>query len=142
MEWFDPSLRDGYYFQLNIQVGMTRLVLRIVINIIRGRTLDEIAPVQYGFMPDKGTGNAIFALRRLVERLVEKQRDVYTCFIDFSKAFDTVKHESLVENIFSLLVLIRVFPNNVSHNFPFFLNVKFVYFELITVIVNLYISQI
>ena len=24
------------------------------------RTLDEIAPVRYGFMPDKGTGNAIF----------------------------------------------------------------------------------
>ena len=76
---------------------VTKLVLRIVINRIRGRTLDEIAPVQYGFMPDKGTGNVIFVLRRLVERSVEKQRDVYTCFIDYSKAFDTVKHESLVE---------------------------------------------
>ena len=48
-------------------------------------------------MPDKGTGNAIFLLRMLVERSVEKQRDVYTCFIDYSKVFDTVKHESLVE---------------------------------------------
>ena len=37
--------------------SVTKLVLRIVINRIRGRTLDEIAPVQYGFMPDKGTGN-------------------------------------------------------------------------------------
>ena len=53
-------------------------------------------------MPDKGTGNAIFVLRRLVERSVEKQRDVYTCFIDYSKAFDTVKHESLVELLQSL----------------------------------------
>ena len=48
-------------------------------------------------MPDTGIGNAIFVLRRLVERSVEKQRDVYTCFIYYSKAFDTVKHESLVE---------------------------------------------
>ena len=80
------------------QVGTT-----IVINRIRGRTLDEIAPVQYGFMPDKGTiGNAIYVLRRLVERSVEKQRDVNTCFIDYSKAFDTVKHESLVELLQSL----------------------------------------
>ena len=53
-------------------------------------------------MPDKGSGNAIFVLRRLVERSVEKQRDVYTCFIDYSKAFDTVKHESLVELLQSL----------------------------------------
>ena len=54
------------------------------------------------FRRDEGTGNAIFVLRRLVERSVEKQRDVYTCFIDYSKAFDTVKHESLVELLQSL----------------------------------------
>ena len=59
-------------------------------------------PVQYGFMPDKAKVNAIFVLRRLVERLVEKQRDVYTCFFDHSKAFDTVKHESSVELLQSL----------------------------------------
>ena len=53
-------------------------------------------------MPDKGTGNAIFVLRRLVERSVEKQRDVYTCFIDYSKAFDIVKHVWLVELLQSL----------------------------------------
>ena len=41
-----------------------------------------------------------------------------------------------------LFIHIRVFSNNVSHNFPGFLNVKFVYFELITVIVNFHISQI
>ena len=72
---------------------ITKLVLRIVINRIRGRTLQEVSLEQYGFMPDKGTRNAIFVLKRLVE----KQKDVYTCFIDYSKAFDTVKHDSLVE---------------------------------------------
>ena len=87
---------------ISLMSHVTKLVLRIVINRIRGRTLDEIAPVQYGLMPDKGTGNAIFVLRRFVEISVEKQRDVYTCFIDYSKAFDTVKHESLVELLQSL----------------------------------------
>ena len=66
---------------ISLMNHVTKLVLHIVINRIRGRTLDKIAPVQYGFMPDKGTGNAIFVLRRLVERSVETQRDVYTCFI-------------------------------------------------------------
>ena len=87
---------------ISLMSHVTKLVLRIVINRIRGRTLDDIAPVQYGFMQAKGTGNAIFVLRKLVERSVEKQRDVYTCFIDYSKAFDTVKHESLVELLQSL----------------------------------------
>ena len=37
-----------------------------------------------------------------MERSVEKQRDVYTCFIYYSKAFDTVKHVSLLELLQSL----------------------------------------
>ena len=37
-----------------------------------------------------------------MERSIEKHRDVYTCFIDYSKAFDTVKHELLVELLQSL----------------------------------------
>ena len=53
-------------------------------------------------MPDKGTRNAIFVLKRLAERSVEKQKDIYTCFIDYSKAFDTVKHDSWVELLQSL----------------------------------------
>ena len=78
---------------ISLMSHITKLVLRIVINRIRGRTLQEVSPEQYEFMPDKGTRNAIFVLKRLVERSAEKQKDVYTCFIDYSKAFDTVKHD-------------------------------------------------
>jgi len=67
---------------ISLMSHVTKLILRIVINRVRGRTLREVSPVQYGFMPDRGTRNAIFVLRRMVERSVEKQKDVYTCFID------------------------------------------------------------
>ena len=70
---------------ISLMSHITKLVLRIVINRIRGRTLQEVSPEQYGFMPDKETRNAIFVLMRLVERSVEQQKDVYTCFIDYSK---------------------------------------------------------
>ena len=53
---------------ISLMSHITKLLLRIVINRIRGRMLQE----QYGFMPDKGTRNAIFVLKRLVERSVEK----------------------------------------------------------------------
>ena len=87
---------------LSLMSHVTKLVLRVIMNRIRGRTLSEISEVQYGFMPDRGTRNAIFVLRRLVERMIEKQKDVYVCFIDYSKAFDTVKHEPLIELLQSL----------------------------------------
>ena len=90
---------------LSLMSHVTKLVLKVIINRIRGRTLSEISEVQYGFMPDRGTWNAIFVLRRLVERLIEKQKpqkDVYVCFIDYSKAFVTVKHEPLIELLQSL----------------------------------------
>ena len=32
-----------------------------------------------------------------VERPIEKQKYVYVCFINYSKAFDTVKHKLLVD---------------------------------------------
>ena len=66
-------------------------------NRLRARSLMEISQVQYGFMPDRGTRNAIFVLHRLVERSIQKQKDVFTCFIDYSKAFDTVKNASLFD---------------------------------------------
>ena len=53
---------------ISLMSHVTKLVLRVIMNRIRGRTLSEISEVQYGFMPDRGTRNAIFALRRLVEK--------------------------------------------------------------------------
>ena len=62
----------------------------------------EISQVHHGFMPDRGTRNAIFVLHRLVERSIQKQKYVFTCFIDYSKAFDTLKHASLFDLLSTL----------------------------------------
>ena len=58
-----------------------------------------------GLCQIKEQGMPLFVLKRLVERSVEKQKYIYTCFIDYSKAFDTVKHDSLVELLQSLDVV-------------------------------------
>ena len=47
-------------------------------------------------MPDKGTRNAIFVLRRMSERAILKQKYINARFFDYSKAFDTVRHEPLI----------------------------------------------
>ena len=51
----------------------------------------KISQLQFGFVPDKGTRNAIFTLSMLAERCIEMQKDLYLCFIDYSKAFDKVE---------------------------------------------------
>ena len=87
---------------ISLMSHVTKLVLWVIMNRIRGRTLIQISEVQYGFIPDRGTRNAIFVLRRLVERMIEKQKYVYVCFIDYSKAFDAEKHEPQIELLQSL----------------------------------------
>ena len=75
---------------------ITKLILRVAMNKVRCRTLQEIAPEQYVFMSDKGTRNAIFVLR-MSERAIEKHKDIYACFIDYRKEFDTLIHEPLID---------------------------------------------
>ena len=84
---------------ISLMSHITKLIQRVLMNRVRGRTLQEISPEQYGFMPDKGTHNAIFVLRRMSERAIEKQKDIYACVIDYSKAFDTVRHEPLIDRL-------------------------------------------
>ena len=64
---------------------------------MRDRTLQEITSEQYVLMADKGTCNAIFVLRRMSERAIENQNDMYACIIDYRKSFDTVRHEPLID---------------------------------------------
>ena len=46
-------------------------------------------------MADRGTRNAIFTVNMLLERSIEVQKDIYLCFIDYSKAFDKMRNDDL-----------------------------------------------
>jgi len=85
------------YRTISLMNQLTKVILRVLLNRLRGRTAGEVAEEQYGFTPDKGTRNAIFVLRMLGERAVEMQKDLYVCFIDYVKAFDRVQHGPLFE---------------------------------------------
>ena len=62
-----------------------------------------LCQIQYGFMPDNGTRNAICVLIRMSDRVIEKKMTfIYACFIDYSKAFDTVKHKPLFDLLKSI----------------------------------------
>ena len=68
----------------------------------RSRIKPEIGKEQCGFVDDAGTRNAIWMIRMLSERAIEMQKDLYMCFIDYTKAFDKVQHEELLKLLQSL----------------------------------------
>ena len=64
---------------------------------VRNKILPEIAQEQCGFMEGKGTVNAIYMIRTTIERALEVQKDLHLCFIDYTKAFDKVRHDKIID---------------------------------------------
>ncbi|KAK3539481.1 hypothetical protein QTP70_008869 [Hemibagrus guttatus] len=61
----------------------------------RLRKVVDICEQQYGFMPRKSTTDAIFALRILMEKYRDGQRELHCVFVDLEKAYDRVSREEL-----------------------------------------------
>ena len=91
------TLDCGKHRTISIMSQITKIILKVILKRIRRKVRQEVAEEQYGFVEGKGTSNAIFILRMIAERTIEKQRDLYLCFIDYEKAFDRVKHTHLME---------------------------------------------
>ena len=51
------------------------------------QTLVNLNKMQFGFMPGKGTVDAVFVVRRMLEEYQKKDK-LYMCFVDMEKAFD------------------------------------------------------
>jgi len=49
-----------------------------------------------GFRKGKGTRDAIFQLRTIAKRAIQVHKTVYTCLVDYQKAFDRINHEKLL----------------------------------------------
>ncbi|GFS04325.1 LINE-1 reverse transcriptase [Elysia marginata] len=63
---------------------------------IRNKVYKEISDNQCEFIERQGTANAIYILRQIIEMTLEVNKDLYVCFIDYTKAFDRVRHEEII----------------------------------------------
>ena len=55
----------------------------------------EISDVQAGFRKCRGTRDQIVNICRIIGKAREFQKNIYFCFIDYTKAFDCVDHKKL-----------------------------------------------
>ena len=55
----------------------------------------ELPGVQTGFRKGRGTRDQIANIRWIIKKTREFQKNIYFCFIDYTKAFDCVDHNKL-----------------------------------------------
>ena len=55
----------------------------------------ELSDVQVRFRKDRGTRDQIANIHWIIEKAREFQKNIYFCFIDYTKAFDCVDHNKL-----------------------------------------------
>ena len=55
----------------------------------------EIPDVQAGFRIGRGTRDQTANIRWIIKKVIEFQKNIYFCFIDYAKAFDCVDHNKL-----------------------------------------------
>ena len=58
------------------------------------REIVNINSMQLGFMPGRGTTDALFVVQRMHEEFRDKEKKLYMCFVDIEKAFDRVPRKA------------------------------------------------
>ena len=70
-------------------------MLKILQMRLQQYTNQELPDVQAGFKNGRGTRDLIVNILWFIEKAREFQKNIYFCFIDYSKAFDYVDHNKL-----------------------------------------------
>ena len=55
----------------------------------------DIDGIQFGFVPGRGTTDAIFIAHHMQEKYIAPRRPLYFAFVDLEKAFDLVPRDVL-----------------------------------------------
>ena len=87
------ALDRGNYRGLKLRQHILKVIGRIIEDLIRN--IVKIDDMQFGFMPGRGTTDAIFIVRQIQEAYIRKNRNLYFAFVDLEKAFDRVPRKVL-----------------------------------------------
>ena len=82
---------------ISLMSHVTKLLLKIIQQRMANKIDKEVSRLQSGFRPGTSTREGIFNLRTICERATDVQKNVYICFIYYTKAFNRVKHLKMIE---------------------------------------------
>ena len=93
-----PRENECQYFRtISLMNHATEIIRKVLLNLMKKTIRNEVNDCQFEFLPDPGTRNAIVILRCIADRCLEVNQDLYSSLIDYTKAFDRVQHNILME---------------------------------------------
>ena len=102
MSVFIPVPKKGNVieFSNNCTVALIPHASKVILKILQARLVQqyvnqELKNVQTGFRNCRGTRDHIANIRSIIEKAREFQKNIYFCFIDYTKAFDRVDDNKL-----------------------------------------------
>ena len=87
------ALEWGNYRGLKLTDQAMKLLKRVLDSFIPD--IVDIEAMQFGFVPGRGTTDAIFIIRQLQEQYIAANKPLYFAFVDLEKAFDQVPRKVL-----------------------------------------------
>jgi hypothetical protein len=87
------ALDCGSYRGIKLLDQVMKVFEKVIEVKLRNRV--KIDDMQFGFSPGKGTTDAIFIIRQLQEKFLDKKKELWIAFVDLEKAFDRVPREVL-----------------------------------------------
>uniref|UniRef100_A0A8D8WQA5 Craniofacial development protein 2 n=2 Tax=Cacopsylla melanoneura TaxID=428564 RepID=A0A8D8WQA5_9HEMI len=76
---------------------LTKAITKIIMKRIERKIEDNMGDDQFGFRKGRGTRDAMACVRMLSEKMLEFNKELYVCFVDWEKAFDRVDWNILLK---------------------------------------------
>ena len=83
------------YCTITLISHASKVMLKIFLARLQQYMNQELPDVQAGFRKGRGTRDQIANIRWIIEKVREFQKNIYSCFTDYAKAFDCVDHNKL-----------------------------------------------
>ena len=97
------------YHTITLISHTSKVILKILQAKLQQYMNCELPDVQAGFIKGRGTRDQIANIRWIIQKAREFQKNIYFCFINYTKAFDCVGHNKLWKNFKEMGI-----PNNLT----------------------------
>ena len=87
----DSRLDCGNYRPISLLSHVYKLFITIIASRVKDDLYASFPASQAAYQPGRGTIEQIIALEQIIEKSIEFNNPVYIAFIDFTKAFDSIK---------------------------------------------------
>ena len=94
----DPNNYRGLTISNCIGKLITKLLNKRLLNWLENNGIIEVN--QIAFLPKRRTSDHLLVLKTSIDSYKSKRKAVYMCFVDLSKAFDTVNHTFMIYKLY------------------------------------------